>query len=126
MPGKLYKEELKIKKRDKRRYITIVVCAVLVFVLIFGRAFEIQIINSKRYVEQANGISKITAPIKASRGEILDCYGRPIATNREGYNIIFNYASISKTTINDTILSLINLLKNHEWKDHLPLTDTAP
>ena len=126
MPGKLYKEELKIKKRDKRRYITIVVCAVLVFVLIFGRAFEIQIINSKRYVEQANGISKITAPIKASRGEILDCYGRPIATNREGYNIIFNYASISKTTINDTILSLINLLKNHEWKDDLPLTDTAP
>ena len=126
MPGKLYKEELKIKKRDKRRYITIVVCAVLVFVLIFGRAFEIQIINSKRYVEQANGISKITAPIKASRGEILDCYGRPIATNREGYNIIFNYASISKTTINDTILSLIKLLKNHEWKDDLPLTDTAP
>ncbi len=126
MPGKLYKEELKIKKRDKRRYITIVVCAVLVFVLIFGRAFEIQIINSKRYVEQANGISKITAPIKASRGEILDCYGRPIATNREGYNIIFNYASINKTTINDTILSLIKLLKNHEWKDDLPLTDTAP
>ena len=126
MPGKLYKEELKIKKRDKRRYITIVVCAVLVFVLIFGRAFEIQIINSKRYVEQANGISKITAPIKASRGEILDCYGRPIATNREGYNIIFNYASINKTTINDTILSLIKLLKNHDWKDDLPLTDTAP
>lgn len=126
MPGKLYKEELKNKKRDKRRYITIVVCAVLVFVLIFGRAFEIQIINSKRYVEQANGISKITAPIKASRGEILDCYGRPIATNREGYNIIFNYASINKTTINDTILSLIKLLKNHEWKDDLPLTDTAP
>ena len=126
MPGKFYKEELKIKKRDKRRYITIVVCAVLVFVLIFGRAFEIQIINSKRYVEQANGISKITALIKASRGEILDCYGRPIATNREGYNIIFNYASINKTTINDTILSLIKLLKNHEWKDDLPLTDTAP
>lgn len=126
MQSKLYKEELKIKKRDKRRYLSIIICSVLVFLLIFGRAFEIQIINSKRYVDQANGIAKITAPIKASRGEILDCYGRPIATNREGYNIIFNYASIRKSTINDTILSLIKLLGEHEWKDDLPLDKTAP
>ena len=126
MPGKLYKEELNIKKRDKRRYIIIIVAAVLVFVLLFLRTFEIQIANSEKYVEQANGIARITAPIKASRGEILDCYGRPIATNREGYNIIFNYASISKTTINDTILSLIKLLGEHKWKDDLPLLKTAP
>ena len=126
MPSKLYKEELTIKKRDKRRYITIIVAAVLAFVLLFARTFEIQVANSEKYVEQANGIARITAPIKASRGEILDCYGRPIATNREGYNIIFNYASISKTTINDTILSLIKLLGEHEWKDDLPLLETAP
>ena len=126
MPGKLYKEELNIKKRDKRRYIIIIVAAVLVFVLLFLRTFEIQIAHSEKYVEQANGIARITAPIKASRGEILDCYGRPIATNREGYNIIFNYASISKTTINDTILSLIKLLGEHKWKDDLPLLKTAP
>ena len=108
MPGgKLYKEELNIKKRDKRRYIIVIVAAVLAFVLLFARTFEIQVISSEKYVEQANGIAKITAPIKASRGEILDCYGRPIATNREGYNVIFNYASISKATINNTILSLI-------------------
>lgn len=126
MQGKLYKEELKIKLRDKRRYFIITVATVLAFVLLFGRTFEIQVVSSEKYVEQANGIAKITAPIKASRGEILDCYGRPIATNREGYNIIFNYASISKTTINDTILALIKLLGEHEWKDDLPLTDTAP
>ena len=122
MASKLYKEELKIKKRDKRRYITITVCAILVFALIFARTFDIQVVNSEKYVEQANGISKITAPIKASRGEILDYYGRPIATNREGYNIVFNYASIKKTTINDTILSLIKLLGDYSWKDDLPLT----
>ena len=127
MPGgKLYKEELNIKKRDKRRYIIVIVAAVLAFVLLFARTFEIQVISSEKYVEQANGIAKITAPIKASRGEILDCYGRPIATNREGYNVIFNYASISKATINNTILSLIKLLGEHEWKDDLPLLDTAP
>ena len=126
MQSKLYKEEVKARKRDKRRYISIVLCSVMIFVLLFGRSFNIQVVNSEHYLEQANGISKITAPIKASRGEILDCYGRPIATNREGYNIIFNYASIDKSTINDTILSLIKLLGEHEWKDDLPLADTAP
>lgn len=126
MAGKFYKEEVKIKKRDLRRNITMVICCVLVFLLFFGRAFDIQVLSAKRYVEQADGVSKITAPIKAARGEILDCYGRPIATNREGYNIVFNYASISRTTINDTILSLIKLLGKTEWKDDLPLTDNAP
>lgn len=126
MAGKLYKEEIKIKKRDLRRHITMIICCILVFLLFFGRAFDIQIISAERYVEQADGVSKITAPIKAARGEILDCYGRPIATNREGYNIVFNYASISKTTINDTILALIKLLGKTEWKDDLPLTDNAP
>ena len=126
MQSKLYKEEVKAQKRDKFRYVSIIICSVLIFVLLFGRSFNIQVVNSQKYIEQANGISKITAPIKASRGEILDCYGRPIATNREGYNIVFNYASINKNTINNTILSLIKLLGDHEWKDDLPLTDTAP
>lgn len=126
MQSKLYKEEKKAQRRDKFRYISIAISSVLVFVLLFTRAFDIQIANAKRYLEQADGISKITAPIKASRGEILDCYGRPIATNREGYNVIFNYASINKSTINDTILSLIKLLGDHEWKDDLPIADSAP
>lgn len=127
MPGKLYKEEIKIKKRDRRRYIIMTVCCVLAFCLFFGRAFDLQVINAERYVEQADGISKITAPIKAARGEILDYYGRPIATNREGYNIVFNYASINKNTLNDTILELIKLMGDaYEWSDDLPLADTAP
>ncbi len=126
MQSKLYKEEKKAQRRDKFRYISVAISSVLVFVLLFTRAFDIQVANAKRYLEQADGISKITAPIKASRGEILDCYGRPIATNREGYNVIFNYASINKSTINDTILSLIRLLGDHEWKDDLPIADSAP
>ena len=124
--GKIRSEELKLKKLDLRRYTILVVAAVLVFVLFFFRGFDIQIVSSAKYIGQANGLSQITAPIKASRGEILDCYGRPIATNREGYNIVFNYASISRTTINDTIFTLTKLLGTHEWKDDLPLNPTAP
>ena len=126
MRSKMRTEELKIKKRDKRRTLIMYVAAVLAFVLFLFRGFDVQIVSSERYIGQADGLSKIIAPIKASRGEILDYYGRPIATNREGYNITFNYASISKTTINDTILSLIKLLGSHEWKDDLPLEKKVP
>ena len=51
--------------------------------------------------------------LKAPRGEILDCYGRQIAINRDGYNIIFNKAYI-KDDINDIILQLINLSKKYK------------
>ncbi len=121
MTSKLRKQAAKAKKRDKRRYIIMVVCCVLVFSLLLGRGLELQVIKASLYRTQFDGVRTITAPIKAARGEILDYYGRPIATNREGYNIVFNYASINKNTINDTLLSLIKILGDHEWKDDLPL-----
>ncbi len=122
-----YTEFLKrIRKRDKTRMITMVVACVLCFAIFFGRGFNLQVSSADRYTEQAKGITTITAPIKAVRGEILDYYGRPIATNREGYNIVFSYAGISKTTINETIYELTKLLKEGEWADDLPLSSKAP
>lgn len=124
--GKKHQEQVKAKKRDKRRMIIMAVSVILCMLLFFGRAFELQILDSERYVAQASGIATITAPIKAARGEILDYYGRPIATNREGYNIVFNYANISKATINDVIKSLIIMLDGHPFEDDLPLDSSAP
>lgn len=126
MPAKQAKKAVNVKKRDKRRMWVVAVCSALCFVLFFGRAFDLQIWDADRYVAQASGITTITAPIKAARGEILDYYGRPIATNREGYNIVFYYASIKKTTLNDTIDSLIKLLEDGDWRDDLPLDKQAP
>lgn len=106
--------------------IIMVVCCVLCFVIFFGRTFELQVVSASRYTEQAKGITTITASISAARGEILDYYGRPIATNREGYNIVFNYATINKNNLNDTILALIKVLGNGEWEDDLPISKTVP
>ncbi len=69
----------------------------------------------------------LTAVLKAPRGEILDCYGRQIAINRDGYNIVFNKAYV-KDNLNDVILCLINLMEesNSQWTDELPISKTAP
>lgn len=115
------------KNVHKRINILAIFLAAIMF-LYSIRIFSLQISNAKIYLEQAAGISRYTAVIKAQRGEILDRYGREIAVNREGYNIVFNRAYVDMEQINSTILKLSNLLteKETEWIDNLPLTKTAP
>ncbi len=101
----------------------------LVLLLYSARVYSIQIINSEKYSNSVNGsTSSRTAVLKAPRGEILDRYGRQIAANRDGYNIVFNYAYIDTNNTNDIILSLINLLneKSVEYKDKLPIEKQPP
>ena len=115
----------------KKHQTTLTVLSILlaiVMVLYTARIYSIQIINSDKYSSNAKGsTASRTAVLKAPRGEILDCYGRQIAANRDGYNIVLNKAYV-KENINDIILSLVNLLdeKSVEHKDRLPLNYNAP
>ncbi len=100
----------------------------LVIILYTARIYSIQIINSSKYSSLAQGsTSSRTAVLKAPRGEILDCYGRQIAVNRDGYNIVFNKAYV-KDNLNDIILSLVNLLDEQgvEHTDKLPMEYSVP
>ena len=123
MPSEL----VKLKRRDKNRVIISVIIVLLCFALFFSRLLELQVVNAATYTAQGAGVSTITAPIKAARGEILDYYGRPLATNREGYNLVFNYASMNKNTLNDVLITLMRLLgKKEAWTDDLPLAENSP
>ncbi len=115
------------KKFDPRtRALAIILATAMALFSI--RAFDLQVIRADRYAAQANKTYARTAIIKAARGEILDCYGRPIAVNREGYNIVFNRAYMASEDINHNILNLMNQLQaaGVEWIDTLPMTATAP
>ena len=116
-------------KRKHQTTLTVLsIFLVLVLIIYTARVYSIQIINADKYSSAAKGsASSRTAVLKAPRGEILDCYGRQIAANRDGYNIVFNKAYV-KENINDIILSLVNLLdeKSVAHKDRLPLNYQAP
>ena len=100
----------------------------LVLVFYSTQVFSLQVSNADIYIAQAQGISYRKAVIKAQRGEIIDCNGREIAVNREGYNIVFNKAYFDMKNANDVILRLTKLLssKDTDWADSLPLEKTAP
>ncbi len=116
-------------KRKHQTTLTVLsILLVIILVLYTARIYSIQIINSSKYSSNAKGsTASRTAVIKAPRGEILDRYGRQIAANRDGYNIVFNKAYV-KENLNDIILSLINILdeKGIAHKDRLPLEYQSP
>lgn len=90
--------------------------------------YSIQVVNAAEYTDKNDGAASVrTAVLKAPRGEILDCYGRQIAINRDGYNVVFNKAYV-KENLNEVILTLVNLFreKGVEYKDELPLEVSAP
>lgn len=117
------------KKKKQFTNIFLSILCIIALVIFASRSYYIQVVNSAEYtgVDAQGAASSRTAVLKAPRGEILDCYGRKIAINRDGYNIVFNKAYIGDN-INDTILSVIKLCEEYkiEWVDKLPLTQTAP
>ncbi len=116
------------KKKPRKRLSVISAIMAVVMILYSGQIFSLQIANAEQYIAQAQGISYRKAVIKAQRGEILDCNGREIAVNREGYNIVFNKAYFDMESANEVILRLCNMLSAKEtaWTDSLPLEKTSP
>ena len=94
------------KKKDSRLNALCIFLA-SVLVLYSVRLLTLQLFNKQENVIDTSGLTARTATLKAPRGEILDSYGRELAVNREGYNVVFNSAYIDRENLNGTILSLI-------------------
>ena len=115
---------------QKKKQVPLTVLAILLCVVVLlytARIYYVQVISADRYKSLSRGATVRSAVLKAPRGEILDCYGRQIAVNRDGYNIVFNKAYV-KDNLNDVILRLTALLteKGIRWNDVLPMSRALP
>lgn len=112
--------------RKNRRIAATVIIGVMfcVLVLFLGKA---QIVEADKYKSAAESLAISTSSVKASRGEILDCNGKPLVTNRAGSSIVFKSSdfpsSKNQEERNEIIFSLIKLFEKNdlEWNDRLPL-----
>ena len=103
-----------------------VVCSLLllgVFSLFVVRLFQWQIIDGQSYYDLSNTTSSSYIKLTATRGEILDRDGNPLAQNRTRYNIVCDDTLIDHDHINYTILELIGIMEetDTEWIDPLPI-----
>ncbi len=115
-------------KKKNQTAITILSVLLAAIMLVFSaRVYHLQIF-SREFTDKNDGATSVLKTVlKAPRGEILDCYGRQIAINRDGYNIVFNKAYV-KENLNDVILTLVNLMEENgaPYLDELPISKTAP
>lgn len=125
----MYFERQKVKRFTKQtRNITCVFLVCVVLFVFTVRIFQLQIIDHKFYSRESAISSASSVAVKATRGEILDRYGRQIAINREGYNVIFDYSYLPLSQMNNVILTIWDLLEENEdtFRDKLPLTQKFP
>ncbi|MBR5452125.1 MAG: hypothetical protein IKV36_03925 [Clostridia bacterium] len=117
---------MKRKPDTKRVKIMSGIMAVVLFVF-FIRIFDYQLISSSKYTTDNGNIRTRTVVIKAPRGEIHDCYGRPIAINRSGYDVVFNRAYMTSDNMNSTIKLITDVFLSNKavWNDILPLQNSG-
>lgn len=93
-----------------------------------SRLMNIQIVDAETYKKEIGNRTLYTQVIKATRGEIVDRGGEPMAGNRMGYDVIIDKATFPRGRENEVISNLIRLFESmgEEWTDNLPISREAP
>ncbi len=119
---------MRVKQKHNPRIVVLIAVMLSVFICFGFRAADFQLVTADDFASENAGLTAVSTDIVATRGVIVDRYGRPIATSRDGYNIIFNRAYMKPDTYNETILSLTKLLSlyNVQWNDALPINYAYP
>ncbi|MBQ8922265.1 MAG: hypothetical protein IJ060_08925 [Oscillospiraceae bacterium] len=99
---------------------------------VFGiyRLVNLQIIEASEAGKQKEIKAVYTQVIPATRGEIVDCNGAPIVSNKIGYNLIIEkaYFPTDNREGNAVIYRIVSLLKEtgYGWNDTIPVSRTQP
>lgn len=115
-------------KNYKNRFIILYCIVGIIAFLVISRLFMLQVIDGSEYSKiTATRLSK-SIPQKAPRGEILDRYGRPLVSNRQGFSITVSKVNSDNKELNDVVLKLINICDagNVNYIDTMPITKEAP
>ena len=95
------------------------------------RLAKLQIVAAEEEKQQGRVSEQVyTQVIPATRGEIVDCNGEPIVSNKIGYSLILEKAYFPDDNAegNAVIMGCVKLLKEagYEWNDTMPITDRFP
>ena len=101
-----------------------VILAAFFFVL-----YDVQCVNGQAYLNKASYSVARTENVSAARGELSDCYGRILVSNKTSYEVTLDTSLMGTLEERYAILaSLLEICREQdvEWKDSLPVTDYAP
>lgn len=106
----------------------LVVCGL--FMLLVARLFSLQIVNGEKYDASITASVSKTVTVTASRGNVYDRNGVPLAVNNVAYSVqIDNSVSLDLTNYRaQLVLQLVEALwaQGAEFVDTLPISTTQP
>jgi penicillin-binding protein 2 len=81
---------------SRARFVAASVAAVLVFGVLGGRLFQLQVVDGARYAARAEAARTVEVPIRAPRGLLFDREGRPLAVNTPSWTLYARPADLPK------------------------------
>lgn len=110
------------KLLNSRFYQILILTIVLVIVLCI-RLFVLTVPQHEDWSAQAESQNTKEIITTAPRGEILDRYGRVIATNKQIFTVSFNVSGLSTEEINNAAYGIVKILEQNgdEYVDNFPI-----
>ena len=105
------------------RFLQILSLAIILVLILGIRLFVLTVIEHDSWEKVAEGQNTKYITTSAPRGEILDRYGRVIATNKQVFNLSFNVSGLSTEEINNSAYSVVKILEanKEEYVDNFPI-----
>ena len=85
-----------------------------IMLILCGRLFMLTILEEEKWAEAASNQNTKEITTSAPRGEILDRYGRVLATNEQLFTVTFNASGLSTEDINQSAYKLVKLLEKND------------
>ncbi len=98
------------------------------FTAIVIRLFGLQIMDGEQYLKAANSRLSSSIVSAAPRGDILDCYGNVLVTNKTGYSIVLRRTNDDEKRLNEVLSDTIDILieTGSGIIDNFPVSQQAP
>ena len=111
------------KKFLQSRYYQLIAIIAILMLALAIRLFVLTVIQEDKWAEAAVNQNTKEVVTSAPRGEILDRYGRGLATNKQIFTVTFNVSGLDTEDINRSAYSLVKLLEKNgdEYVDNFPI-----
>mgnify|MGYP004471599867 FL=1 len=101
------------EKNDRIRYNFVTILVYIIGIILLMQLFNLQIIHGAEYRETSNTRLTRESVLEADRGNISDSSGTVLAGVKSQYSVVLYKTSVNTETLNNTILSLINILNTN-------------
>ena len=114
---------------SRGRVWALILLLVILIVVYLVFMYRYQIVEGDKYYYQSSQLIEEKTVVTASRGDILDRYGRVLVTNKECYNLEIDSTKLfDSPDPNRTILNLVDTVQVYGdvYNDDLPITAAPP